>query len=52
LGISVNNKALTNKESNNIWLTADKNKIPVQIKAEIPVGSIQVRLVEAKGIKK
>ena len=51
LGVSVNNKALTNKDTNNIWLTADKNKIPVQIKAEIPVGSIQVRLIEAKGIK-
>jgi hypothetical protein len=50
LGISINNKALVNKESNNIWLTADKNKIPVQVKAEIPVGSIQLRLVEAQGI--
>jgi len=51
LNISVNNKALVNKETNNIWLTADKNKIPVLVKAEIPVGSIQLRLVEAKGIK-
>jgi len=51
LGIYVNNSTLTNKETNNIWLTADKNKIPVQVKAEIPAGSIQLRLVEAKGIK-
>jgi hypothetical protein len=51
LGISADNKALVNKETNNIWLTADKNKIPVQAKAEIPVGSIQLRLVEANGIK-
>lgn len=51
LGISINNKALVNKETNNMWLTADKNKIPVQFKAEIPVGSVQLRLVEAKGIK-
>lgn len=52
LGISINNKALVNKETNSIWLTADKNRIPVLVKAEIPVGSIQLRLVEAKGINK
>jgi hypothetical protein len=51
LGISVNNKALVNKESNNIWLTADNNRVPVQVRADIPVGSIQLRLVEAKGLK-
>jgi hypothetical protein len=51
LGVSINHKSLVNKETNNIWLTADKNKIPVKIKAEIPVGSIQIRLVEAKGLK-
>jgi len=52
IGVSINNKALVSKETNNVWLTADKNKIPVQFKAEIPVGSIQMRLVEATGIKK
>lgn len=52
IGISVNNKALVSKETNNIWLTADQNKIPVQIRAEIPVGSIQLNLVEANGIKR
>lgn len=51
LGISINNKALVNKETNNIWLTADKNKVPVQVSAEIPVGSIQLRLSEATGLK-
>lgn len=51
IGISANNKAVVNKESNNIWLTANKNKVPVLVKAEIPVGSIQLRLVEAKGLK-
>ena len=49
LGVSVNNKGIINKESNNIWLTADKARIPVLVKAEIPVGSVQLRLVEAKG---
>lgn len=50
LGISINNKALVKKETNNIWLTADKKKVPVQVRAEIPVGSIQLRLIEAKGL--
>jgi hypothetical protein len=49
-GIYAKNKALVNKETNNIWLTADNRKLPVLVKAEIPVGSIQLRLVEAKGI--
>jgi hypothetical protein len=51
LGISAENKALVNKETNNIWLTANGNKIPVQAEAVIPVGSIKLKLVEAKGIK-
>ncbi len=51
LGVSINNKALVSKETNNIWLTANSNKIPVLVKAEIPVGSIQLRLSEAKGLK-
>lgn len=42
-------KVLKGKDSNNIWLTADKNMTPVLIKAEIPVGSIQIRLVDIKG---
>jgi hypothetical protein len=50
LEISVNNKALVNIGSNNIWLTANRSRVPVQVKAEIPVGSIQLKLVEAKGI--
>lgn len=41
------NKALESNESNALWLTADARKIPVLIEAEIPVGRIQVRLVEA-----
>ncbi len=44
-------KILKGKDMNNIWLTADKNMVPVLIKAEIPVGSIQVRLVEMKGLR-
>ncbi|MCE5345373.1 MAG: DUF3108 domain-containing protein [Bacteroidales bacterium] len=51
LGVSIRSEAFVNKESNNVWLTADKNKIPVLVKAEIPAGSVQLRLVEAIGIK-
>jgi hypothetical protein len=50
LAVSINQQGLLKKESNFIWLSADKNKIPVQIKAEIPIGSIQIRLIEAKGL--
>jgi|WetSurMetagenome_2_1015567.scaffolds.fasta_scaffold41130_5 hypothetical protein len=52
IGISANTKGVVNKETNNIWLTANNNKIPVLVKAEIPVGSVQLRLIEANGIKK
>jgi hypothetical protein len=52
IGVSAKNKGIVNKESNNIWLTADNSKVPVLVKAEIPVGSVQLRIVEAKGIKK
>ena len=50
LAVSINQQGLLMKESNFLWLSADKNKLPVQIKAEIPVGSIQIRLIDAKGI--
>lgn len=39
-----NEKIIKYKETNNIWITADSNKVPVLIKAEIPVGSIQIKL--------
>ncbi len=51
IGVSANNKGIVNKESNNIWLTANNSKVPVLLKAEIPVGSIQLRLAEANGLK-
>jgi len=42
---------LKGKDLNNIWLTADKNKIPALIKAEIPVGSVQIRLSNSSGLR-
>ena len=47
-GLSTDNASLESKESNFIWLSADSKKIPVLIEAEIPVGKIQVRLIEIK----
>ncbi len=44
-------KIMKNNATNNIWLTADANKVPVLIKAVIPVGSIQVRLLEMTGLR-
>ncbi len=38
------------KFSGYIWLTADANKIPVQFKFKIPIGSGQLRLKSAQGL--
>jgi hypothetical protein len=40
-----------NEEDVNFWVTADKNKIPVLIKAKIPVGTVKMHLVEWSGLK-
>lgn len=34
-----------------VWITDDERKIPVQVDAEIPIGSITSELTEYKGIK-
>jgi hypothetical protein len=33
------------------WITADKNKIPVMVKAKIPVGVVKLHLIEWSGLK-
>lgn len=38
------------KESVTIWITEDKNKIPIKIKANILVGSINAELISYKGL--
>lgn len=38
------------KESVTIWVTKDKNKIPIKIKAELAVGSLVARLDAFKGL--
>lgn len=40
-----------NEEDVNFWVTADKNKIPVLVKAKIPVGTVKMHLVEWSGLK-
>lgn len=39
------------EEDVQFWVTADKNKIPVLVKAKIPVGSVKMHLVEWSGLK-
>ena len=38
------------KESLTLWISADKNKIPIRIKADLVVGSIRVDLDEFSGL--
>ena len=38
------------KESLTIWITADKNKIPIRIKADLSVGSLKADLDKFKGL--
>lgn len=40
-----------NEEDVSFWVTKDKNRIPVQIKAKIPVGSVKMHLVGYTGLK-
>jgi hypothetical protein len=47
-GLSTDNASLESNESSFVWFSADNKRIPVLIEAEIPVGKIQVRLIEVK----
>lgn len=40
-----------NEESVSFYVTADDNKIPIYVKAKIPVGTVKLHLVEWKNIK-
>ncbi|MFD1162505.1 DUF3108 domain-containing protein [Hwangdonia seohaensis] len=42
---------LKGKNSNFLWLTADKNKIPVYGKFKIPVGNGELKITSATGLK-
>ncbi|MEL0455560.1 DUF3108 domain-containing protein [Flavobacteriaceae bacterium SZ-1-7] len=39
------------QESLTLWVSADKNKIPLKIKADLAVGSLRAEIVERKGLK-
>ncbi len=52
LSISMNNSDLLKGQNNNLlWLTADQNKIPVYAKFKVPVGSGELRIKSATGLK-
>jgi len=52
IGVSLKkDKLLKGKSSNVIYITADKNKVPVLIKFSIPVGSGQLKLTKANNLK-
>jgi hypothetical protein len=39
------------EESLTLWVTADKNKVPMRIKADLRVGSLRADLEAQKGLK-
>ena len=39
------------QEDVKFWVTADKNRIPILVKAKIPVGTVKMHLVEWNGLK-
>ncbi|MFV0530024.1 MAG: DUF3108 domain-containing protein [Flavobacteriales bacterium] len=47
----VSGRVFKEKESVTIWVTNDRNHIPVQIKASLAVGSLKADLVEYKNLK-
>ncbi|PHS10410.1 MAG: hypothetical protein COA88_02905 [Kordia sp.] len=52
IGISVKKEKLLKGKANNIiYITADRNKVPVLIKFSIPVGSGQLKLIKASNLK-
>jgi hypothetical protein len=52
IGLSIaGNSILKGNNSNSIWLTADANKIPVYAKFKVAVGSGELRIKSATGLK-
>jgi len=47
----INNNVLKGSNANIIWLTADENKIPVYAKFKIAVGSGELKIKSATGLK-
>ncbi|WP_353778658.1 DUF3108 domain-containing protein [Winogradskyella sp. 3972H.M.0a.05] len=52
LALSIsNNDVLKGSNANLLWLTADENKVPVYAKFKIPVGSGELKIKSATGLK-
>ena len=52
LAISINDSdVLKGKNANILWLTADENKIPVYAKFRVAVGSGELKIKSATGLK-
>ncbi len=51
--IRPNSKVYLLKEGSDVvvWLTADQNKVPVLVEAELIIGSVKIHLKEAKGLR-
>ena len=46
----VEGRVFDDKETVTLWITDDKNKIPIKIKASILVGSLKAELIQYKGL--
>jgi hypothetical protein len=44
-------RVFRDSESLTLWVSNDKNKLPVKIKAGLRIGSIEADLVEFRGLK-
>ncbi|HHJ10547.1 MAG TPA: DUF3108 domain-containing protein [Bacteroidetes bacterium] len=48
---TTNNKTFTKEKQLQIWVTDDRNFVPVKIKAHLPIGSLKCALTGYKGLK-
>ncbi len=45
------NKVFKEEDQFQVWVTADKNFIPVKIRVKLPIGSLKCDIIDFKGIK-
>ncbi|SMD43362.1 Protein of unknown function [Aquiflexum balticum DSM 16537] len=45
------NKIFRGEQPVTVWITDDRNKIPIRIKAKLMVGSLDMEIMEAKGLR-
>ena len=52
IGVALQNSEILNDVNDNVmWLTADKNKVPVYVKFKAPVGNGELKIQHATGLK-